>query len=132
MSNLYERIKNETERAIMRDAEPTNLKGCTVRLIPECIQLIDKLAEQLGDSRQVFLSALIYDAVEEALRAYASVFDDHNKVYNDMKASCGFLWYDATKTQFLDFCNLNNYDPTDPESLDNFKIAVEHMKEKAE
>ena len=54
MSTLYERIKNEAEKAIMRDSEPTNVKGCTVRLVPEYIQLIDKLAERLGDSRQAF------------------------------------------------------------------------------
>lgn len=131
MSHLYERIKNEAERAIMRDAEPTNLKGCTVRLIPEYIQLIDKLAEQLGESRQTFLSALIYDAVEEALNAYASVFDDSSKVYSEMKDSCGFV-YGTGRSQFLDFCSLNNYDPADPESMSNFEMVVDHMKEKSE
>lgn len=132
MSSLYERIKNETEKALMRDSEPANLKGCTVRLLPEYIQLIDKLAEQLGESRQTFLSSLIYDAVEEALNAYASVFEFPSQVYSEMRASCGFVYGDATKSQFIDFCRLNNLDPSDPEAMHSFEMGVDFIKEKEE
>lgn len=130
MSTLYERIKNETEKALMRDSEPVNLKGCTVRLLPEYIQLIDKLAEQLDENRQAFLSALIYDAVDEALNAYASVFKDPSKVYHEFRESCGFVYGTATKTQFADFCILNNLDPNDPSSMSDFEMAVDYSAEK--
>jgi len=94
--------------------------------------LIDKLAEQLGESRQTFLSSLIYDAAEEALSAYASVFEMPSRVYNEMRSSCGFVYQDYTETQFLDFCQLNNYDPADPEAMNNFQMGVDYMKEKGE
>jgi hypothetical protein len=129
MSSIYERIKNETEKALMKEAEPVNLKGCTIRLLPEYIQLVDKLAEQLGESRQTFLSSLIYDAVEEALNAYASVFDEPSKVYTETKESCGFVYGDLTKTQFFDFCSLNNLDPSDSSSMDEFKMVSDLAKD---
>lgn len=134
MSTIYERIKNETELALMKDAvvEPSNLKGCSIRLLPEYIQLIDKLAENLGDSRQIFLSALIYDAVDEALNAYASVFDSPTTVYHDMRAACGFVYGTGTKTEFFDFCRLNNLDPDDSDSMDRFQMVVDHQNEVAE
>ncbi len=130
MSILYERIKNETEKSLVRDSEPANLKGCTVRLLPEYILLIDKLAEQLDGSRQTFLSALIYDAVDEALNAYASVFKEPSKVYQEFRESCGFIYGSATKSQFADFCIMNNLDPDDPASMNEFEMAVDYMAEK--
>lgn len=131
MANLYERIKNETENALMRntEVEPSNLKGCTVRLLPECIQLIDKLAEQLGESRQIFLSGLIYDAVDEALNAYASVFEEPSKVYSEMRTSCGYIYGDATQTQFFDFCRLNHLDPDDSDSVSKFREVTDWARE---
>lgn len=130
MSTLFERIRNETQKSLIQDSEPANLKGCTVRLLPEYIALIDKLAEQLDESRQTFLSALIYDAVDEALSAYASVFNEPQKVCQEFRDSCGFIYGETTQTQFFDFCSLNNLDPEDPSSMDNYEMVVDHMAEK--
>jgi len=131
MSGLYERIKNKTEQTLKRssEVETTNLKSGTVRLLPEYFQLIDKLAEQFGESRQVFLSGLIYDAVDEALNAYASVFEDPSKVVDDFQKSCGFVYGDATYTQFIDFCSLNNLHPDDPDSMSSFQTVIEYSRE---
>ena len=75
------------------------------------------------------MSSLIYDAVEEALNAYASVFDEPTKVYTEMKESCGFVYGDSTKSQFLDFCHLNNLDPVDPKSIDDFQMIIDSAKD---
>lgn len=129
MSILYERIRNETQQSLIRDSEPANLKGCTVRLLPEYIALIDKLAEQLDESRQTFLNALICDAVDEALSAYASVFTDPAEVHRQFRESCGFVYGTATQTQFADFCSMNALDPRDPSSMSDFEMVVDHMEE---
>ena len=94
--SIYEKIRNETEHAIAREAdkmEAPDLKGCTVRLRPEYIDLIDKLAEALDETRQSFLSSLIYDAVEEALEGHASVFNDPESVIALMRKECGLPVY---------------------------------------
>lgn len=131
MSGLYERIKDKAERTLKSNSEveTTNLKGGTIRLLPEYFQLIDKLAEQFGESRQVFLSGLIYDAVDEALAAYASVFEDSSKVVDDFRKSCGFVYGDATYTQFIDFCHLNNLHPDDSDSMSSFQTVIDYSRE---
>lgn len=131
MSELYERIKSKAELTLKRssEVENTNLKGGTIRLLPEYFQLIDKLAEQFGESRQVFLSGLIYDAVDEALNAYASVFEDSSKVTDEIRKSCGFIYGNATQTQFIDFCHLNHLHPDDSDSMFRFQEVTDYVRE---
>jgi hypothetical protein len=119
MGKIHDRIKNETEQALVREwaASTDTLKGCTVRLAPEYIQLIDKLSEYLGETRQTFLSALIYDAADEALTAYASVFKDPSNVVRDTRKACGFPY------GFFEFCIDGGLDPSDPDSRREYDFS---------
>lgn len=127
MTEIYERIKNETMNALMKDAEvdTSSLKACTVRMRPEYVQLAEKLAEELNQTRQELMAGLLYDALDEALNAYASVFSEPKKVYKDMRDSCGFFYGNITDSQFYEFCKLNGCDPSDPSSSDEFKMICD-------
>ena len=118
MGKIYDRIKNETQRALIIEsqAETETLKGCTVRLTPEYIQLIDLLADGLDETRQTFLSALIYDAVDEALTAYASVFKDPSDVIKATRKQCGFPF------GYFEFCLEAGLDPDEPDSRKEYEF----------
>ena len=92
MGRLYNRIKN-AKTVILKnldksEREGSETKACTVRLHPSYLQAIDKLADGLNLSRQQFMADLIYDAVEEAINAYAAAYDDPKKVRDDLFRVC--------------------------------------------
>ncbi len=130
MTEIYERIKNETMKALMKDAEidTSSLKACTVRMQPEYVLLADKLAEELNQTRQELMAGLLYDALNEALNAYASVFSEPDKVYREIRDSCGFFYGNATDSQFADFCRLNSLDPADPDSRERFEFVYDETE----
>jgi 3-hydroxyacyl-CoA dehydrogenase len=117
MGKIHSRIRQETERALISEAqtESETLKGCTIRLTPEYIQLIDLLADYLNETRQTFLSALIYDAVDEALAAYASVFKDPTDVIKATRKQCGFPF------GYFEFCQDEGLDPDDPDTAKEYQ-----------
>lgn len=93
MHTIYDKIREQTFRSIKAEAEGEPLpetKAVTLRLRPEYVSLLDSLAESLGMTRQALLSDLVYDAVDEALEAHASVFDDPKAVITQMLSDAGF------------------------------------------
>jgi len=93
MHTIYDKIREQTFRSIKTEAEGEPLpetKAVTLRLRSEYVALLDNLAESLSMTRQALLSDLVYDAVNEALEAYASVFDDPNAVITQMLSDAGF------------------------------------------
>jgi hypothetical protein len=132
---IYEKIRRETEQSLVKDAQGmsfSTLKTLSVRLIPEYVTLIDKLSENLDQTRQVFLAGLVYEAVDEAVNAYASVFENPSEVSAELLKSCGFIYGNYSQTQFLDYCKLNGYDPHDQQSLSDFQMVVDHIEDQRE
>ncbi len=60
------------------------LKTTSIRLRPDYLALIDKLASNFSMNRQKFLSSLIVVALDSALDAYTSVFDDPALAYKEL------------------------------------------------
>lgn len=127
--SLFEKMKRKTQKTLAGEAESNSpvLKGCSVRLLPEYINLIDALADKLDENRQAFLSSLIYDAVDEALDGYASVFEKPAEVKADILSECGFVYGKSTISQFTEFCQLNHLDPDDSNAMNVYRDAVDYV-----
>ena len=132
---IYDRIRKETEQSLVKDAQGmsfSTLKTLSVRLVPEYVTLIDKLAENLDQTRQVFLAGLVYEAVDEAVNAYTSVFENPSEVRSELLKTCGFIYGNYSETQFLDYCKLNGFHPDDPKALSDFQMVIDHIEDQQE
>jgi hypothetical protein len=72
-------------------ARESTKQGVSVRLSPGQVRLIDTLAKNLEQSRQVFLVELINTSVNQVAMAYAdSCGDKAQEVYKDLMSLTGF------------------------------------------